>query len=112
MRTTTRSPTQEAVPIRGEWLSLLLLAQIGCAPDVTSPQSAAAVSRVVPIAVPDVWCPANRTPEDTLAVTGLPACHTSVDVPPPPAPRDSTTWRAIRPLPRSSNDSTREVPTN
>lgn len=81
MRTMTRSPIHRVVPVCGGWLGLLLLAQIGCAHDVTSPQSAAAVGQVVPMATPDVWCPATRTQEDTLASTHLPACQTTVDVP-------------------------------
>ena len=84
MATTTRSRTQAGLPIRGEWLGLLLLAQVACAPDVTSPQSGAGVARVVPLAVPDVWCPANRTPGDT-ASAGLVACDTI-----PASPRDSS----------------------
>jgi hypothetical protein len=112
MPTATTSPTDRAVPTRGESWGLLLLAQIACAPDVTSPQSAAAVGQVVPVAVPDVWCPANRTSEDTLQVNNLPACHTSVDVPPPPAPQDSTTWQTTKPTPRISGDSIRPALTD
>jgi hypothetical protein len=88
---------------QGGLLVLLLLTQ-ACAPEVTSPEGAAAVSQVVPIAVPDVWCPANRAPEDTLKVNNLPACHTTVDAPPPP-PQDSMTWQMIRLAPPTPPDS-------
>jgi hypothetical protein len=93
------------VRTHGGWLGLLVLSQIACAPDVTSPQGAAAVAQVVPIVVPDVWCPMNGSPEDTLQLNGLPACHTSVDVPPPPAPHDSTWWQMIQLMPRFPRDS-------
>jgi hypothetical protein len=58
-----------------------------------------------------VWCPANRAPEDTLQVNNLPACHTTVTAPPPPAPQDSTTWQlnpgaSTRRSPRIVVDST------
>jgi hypothetical protein len=87
----------------GGVLALLLLTQVACAPDVTSPQGAAAVSKVVPIVVPDVWCPANRAPEDTLQVNNLPACP-----PPPSALQDSTSWQKIaRDSIPSESDSTR-----
>ena len=33
--------------------------QSACTPEATAPQGAAAISRVVPVAVPDVWCPAR-----------------------------------------------------
>jgi len=46
--------------------ALLLLVSGGCAPEVTTPQGAAATARVVPMAMPDKWCPAvaDTTPED------------------------------------------------
>ena len=37
-------------------LSVTLLC--ACAPDVTAPEGGAAINKVVPLAVPDVWCPA------------------------------------------------------
>jgi hypothetical protein len=80
------------VRTQGGLLALLLLTP-ACAPEVTSPEGAAAVGQVVPIVVPDVWCPANRAPEDTLKVNNLPACHTTLDAPPPRALQDSTTWQ-------------------
>ena len=50
-------------------LNLSLLALItglgACAPEVTAPEGGAAVGRVVPMAVPDVWCPASGTVQDT-----------------------------------------------
>jgi hypothetical protein len=94
---------------RGGWLALLLLTQIACAPDVTSPQGAAAVGQVVPMAVPDVWCPAKRAPDDSLHLNNLPACHTPADVPPSPAPQDSTTQQMIKLAPRFSGDTVRRV---
>lgn len=100
------------VRTRDGWLGLLLLTQIACAPDVTSPQGAAAVGQVAPMAVPDVWCPANGAAEDTLQLNNLPACHTSVDVPSPPAPQDSTTRRMIKLTPRVPGDSVRPVLTH
>jgi hypothetical protein len=90
----------------GGVLALLLLTPVACAPDVTSPEGAAAVGRVVPIAVPDVWCPANRAPEDTLQVNNLPACHTTVAAPPPAsAPQDSTSWQKMKLAPLLTRDS-------
>jgi hypothetical protein len=49
---------------RTEVLLVTLLATVlgACAPDVTAPEGGAAINRVVPVlvplAVPDVWCPA------------------------------------------------------
>jgi hypothetical protein len=37
-----------------------------CAQEATSPQSGAAVSRVVPVAVPDAWCPTSHGANDTI----------------------------------------------
>jgi hypothetical protein len=77
-------------------LLALLLTLAACAQETTSPQGASAITRVVPVAMPDVWCPVNRAPEDVAHVSDLPACHTTADVPPPPqtAARDSM-WRTM-----------------
>lgn len=46
-------------------LTALLLAFAACAPEATAPQGGGSVStRVVPIVVPDIWCPAMQ---DTTA---------------------------------------------
>jgi len=37
-------------------VSLLTTLLGACTPEVTAPQGGAAINRVVPIAVPDVWC--------------------------------------------------------
>ena len=45
---------------------LALMTSLGaCAPEVTAPEGGAAVGRVVPMAVPDVWCPASGAVQDT-----------------------------------------------
>lgn len=45
---------------------LALMASLdACAPEVTAPEGGAAVGRVVPMAVPDVWCPASGAVQDT-----------------------------------------------
>jgi hypothetical protein len=83
-----------------------------CTPEATAPQAGAAVGKVVPVAVPDVWCPANRAPEDTAQVNNLPACHTTVEVPPPPlqpTARDST-WHPMSGSPVVARDSIRLLP--
>jgi hypothetical protein len=49
---------------RTEFLLVTLLVTVlgACAPDVTAPEGGAAINRVVPVlvplAVPEVWCPA------------------------------------------------------
>jgi hypothetical protein len=50
-------------------LTLLILG--ACSPEITTPQGGAAISRVVPVAVPDVWCPAApEASRDTTAAKG------------------------------------------
>jgi hypothetical protein len=45
---------------------LALMASLGaCAPEVTAPEGGAGVGRVVPMAVPDVWCPGSAAAPDT-----------------------------------------------
>jgi hypothetical protein len=39
-------------------VTLLATLLVACIPEVTAPQGGAAINRVVPIAVPDVWCSA------------------------------------------------------
>jgi hypothetical protein len=55
---------------------------LSCAPEATAPESGAAVSRVVPIAIPDVWCSATDTAADTVPAQYR--CHTTREAPPPP----------------------------
>jgi hypothetical protein len=45
---------------KGAVLLVTLLATLlgACTPEATAPQGGAAISRVVPMAVPDAWCPA------------------------------------------------------
>ena len=52
---------QKATGRKGAVLLVTLLAtmQSACTPEATAPQGGAAISRVVPVAVPDVWCPAQ-----------------------------------------------------
>jgi hypothetical protein len=55
--------------------SLLMVAlwagPAGCAHEATAPQGGAGVARVVPVAVPDVWCPAASDPgQETTAAPG------------------------------------------
>ena len=38
---------------------MFILVSAGCTPEATAPQGGAAVGKVVPVAVPDVWCPAS-----------------------------------------------------
>jgi len=87
---------------------LLIAEMAACAQEATAPQGAAAISRVVPIVSPDVWC---RAIADSLAGT-LPAqhrCHTTVDAPPPPSLIRDSTWHAMQgtlePVGDSSSDS-------
>ena len=40
-------------------LICILVTSAGCTPEATAPQGAAAVGKVVPVAVPDAWCPAS-----------------------------------------------------
>jgi hypothetical protein len=86
-----------------EVLALLLMMLTACAQEATAPQGAAAISRVVPVATPDVWCPA-------MAADTLPArdrCHPTVHVP-PHAIRDST-GRTMRGSLWLTGDSTRSA---
>ena len=65
-----------------EVLLVTLLATVlgACAPEVTAPEGGAAINRVVPIAVPEVWCPAaSDTGQDSTAAKNRnrprPACE-------------------------------------
>ena len=86
----------------GVLLSTLLIGLCACAQEATGPQAAAAISHVVPVAVPDVWCPATATgPADTVNK----ACRSALNVSPsPPGTRDST-WHAIQGRLRRPGDS-------
>jgi hypothetical protein len=52
---------KKATGRKGALLLVTLLAtmQSACTPEATAPQGGAAISRVVPVAVPDMWCPAQ-----------------------------------------------------
>ena len=86
----------------GVLLSTLLIGLCACAQEATGPQAAAAISQVVPVAVPDVWCPATATgPADTVNK----ACRSALNVSPsPPGTRDST-WHTIQGRLRRPGDS-------
>jgi hypothetical protein len=47
----------------------VLLVMLGaCAPEVTAPEGGAAINRLVPLAVPDVWCSAaSNAGQDSTA---------------------------------------------
>jgi hypothetical protein len=58
----------------------LLTSLVGaCTPEATAPQGGAAINKVVPMAVPDVWCPAaSEAGQDSTAAEKKrpgPACH-------------------------------------
>jgi hypothetical protein len=58
-----------------------LIGMAACAPEATAPQGSAAIGQVVPIAVPDVWCPATAdSTADTAAAKGRGRCPTSAPV--------------------------------
>jgi hypothetical protein len=75
--------------------ALLLLTPSGCAPEAVAPQGWTITKLVVPVAVPDRWCPAvsDTTPEDKRQCHQYPAPNT----PAPEVVVDSTvrdtTWR-------------------
>ena len=60
-----------------------------CAQEATAPQGAAAVSQVVPVAAPDVWCSATAADHaDTLSTQRR--CRTTVNAPRPRVPARET----------------------
>jgi hypothetical protein len=61
-------------------LIVTLLTLGACSPEITTPEGGAAIGRVVPVAVPDVWCTAaSGAGQDTTAAKGKDrpraACH-------------------------------------
>lgn len=80
---------------RPRLLSTLLTGLMACASEATSPGFSADASRVVPVAVPQVWCPATANgPADTVAAQKR--CHTTVNAPPPPSAARDSTWQTMR----------------
>ena len=75
--------------------ALLLLTSSGCAPEAVAPQGWTITKLVVPVAVPDTWCPAvsDTTSEDKRQRQQYPAPN----APAPKVVEDSTvrdsTWR-------------------
>jgi hypothetical protein len=89
---------------------LLTIALIAaCTPEATSPQGAAAVSQVVPVAVPDGWCPATAaTRPDTSTSRDRAKCQPSLPMKSDSQPGGTTaqTWTKIQGQPlRSDPDS-------
>ena len=79
-----------------EWRVILLPLVLGaavaaCAPEATAPGAGAATARVIPIAVPDVWCEAGDDSADTAAARGR--CRPAQSLAPSEA-HDST-WQVI-----------------
>jgi len=70
-------------------LSVLLLASAACVSEATAPQIGGSVTRVVPFAVPDIWCPANP---DTAAGTANDAGESVCETTHPPAPTRPSAW--------------------
>src|SRR5437879_3000257 len=86
--------TERMITPPGFTVLLLIAGVAACAQEATAPQGAAAISQVVPVVAPDVWCPATA---DSLADT-VPAqyrCHTTVKSPLPPVTQDST-WHTMQ----------------
>ena len=81
---------------RAEVLLVPLLALVlgACAPDVAAPEGGAAISRVVPIAVPDVWCSAaSDAGQDSTAAKNKNRPRAACDAPKASASgRGSLTW--------------------
>jgi hypothetical protein len=72
-------------------------ALVGCGPEATSPQSAAGITRVVPVATAAEWCPFADTSADSSNVR---PCRLRTQIPMTahnPAQRaDTTTWRRLQ----------------
>jgi len=72
---------------RTEVLLVTLLATLlGCAPEVAAPEGGAAINRVVPVlvplAVPDVWCPApSDAGQDSTAAKDKSRTRPACDAP-------------------------------
>jgi hypothetical protein len=74
-------------------VTVLATALGACAPDVTAPEGGAAINRVVPkvvpMVVPDVWCPAESgAGQDTTAATDKNRPRPTCDTPKPSASDD------------------------
>jgi hypothetical protein len=69
-------------------LVTLLATLLGaCTPEATAPQGGAAITRVVPVAVPDVWCPAaSGAGQDTIATKDKNHPRTACEAPRQSAP--------------------------
>jgi hypothetical protein len=63
-------------------VSLLATLQSACTPEATAPQGGAAISRVVPLAIPDVWCPAQADGgQDSTSAKDAPRPPAACDAP-------------------------------
>jgi hypothetical protein len=75
-----------------------------CAQEATAPQGAAAVSQVVPVVAPDVWCSAIAADHaDTVATQRR--CRTTVNAPPPRPGAGDSTWHTMSGTLRYPRDS-------
>jgi hypothetical protein len=75
-------------------VTLLATGPGACAPDVAAPEGGAAISRVVPVAVPDIWCSAaSDAGQDSTAAKNKNRPRPACDAPKPSASgRGSLTW--------------------
>ena len=87
---------------RTELLLITLLATVlgACAPDVTAPEGGAAINRVVPVlvplAVPDVWCPAaSDAGQDSTAAKNKNRARPACDAPKPSASGRGSPTRVV-----------------
>ena len=87
---------------RTELLLITLLATVlgACAPDVTAPEGGAAINRVVPVlvplAVPDVWCPAaSDAGQDSTAAKNQNRARPACDAPTPSASGRGSPTRVV-----------------
>ena len=70
------------MPKGADALIVTLLALGGCSPEITAPEGGAAIGKVVPLAVPDVWCAAaSDAAQDTTAAKGKKRTSRSVPCP-------------------------------
>jgi hypothetical protein len=77
--------------------AILTVLVAACAPEATAPQGAAAVGRVVPIAVPDVWCPATAEGKpDTAAAKQRVKCPTPIKSDSEPSANAAVEWIKIQ----------------
>jgi hypothetical protein len=66
-------------------LTLLILG--ACGPEITSPEGGAAIGKVVPFAVPDVWCTGiSDAGQDTITAKGKDRPRAACYAPEQPAP--------------------------